>query len=240
MKESDTDRPLCIIPARGGSKRIPRKNIRPLHGCPLLGWTISLAKGCGVFGEVIVSTDDEEIASVAKRFGASVPFRRSAENSGDTVSTTAVIFEVLESCRNATGLRPAVACCLYPGAVLVSADSLRKGYELLAADERFDSCISVQRFRHPIERALKTSGGILLPLNEEAMAMRTQDLEPKFHDAGQFYWFKTRFLRDNQRLLGKRCAPVVLDANEAVDLDTLEDWRLLEILSAAMPVPAEP
>jgi len=224
-------RALCIIPARGGSKRIPRKNIRLLAGRPLLTWPLSQALKAGVFAEVVVSTDDEEIAAIARAAGASVPFLRSAETSHDHASTTAVIQEVLSR----QGAPFDLICCLYPTAALVRAEHLRAGYELLARDNALDSCLSVQTYRHPIERALRVRDGKVTPIDPSALAMRTQDLESAFHDAGQFYWCRPEAFLANGRLLGNACAPVLLSALEAVDLDTEDDWQLLERLVVGKP-----
>jgi len=225
-------RALCIIPARGGSKRIPRKNVRLLGGRPLLAWPLSQARDAGVFAEVIVSTDDEEIAAIARTEGATVPFLRSAEASDDRASTTAVIEEVLARCGAIQADPFDLVCCLYPTAALVRAAHLRRGYELLAGDPALDSCLSVQAYRHPVERALRIRDGRVTAVDPTALACRTQDLERSYHDAGQFYWCRPAALKANGRLLGRACAPVLLAAWEAVDLDTEEDWQLLERLVA--------
>lgn len=228
-------RALCIIPARGGSKRIPRKNIRPLFGQPLLARTIATAKASGAFSDIIVSTDDFEIAAVAREAGAAVPFLRSAETSHDHASTTAVVEEVLGECAK-LGFAPfPLACCVYATAVLIRPDQLRAGRDLLARHPEWDSALSVQAYRHPIERAYRIRDGIVSPIDARTVAIRTQDLVPAFHDAGQFYWFRPECLAQNGRLLGRACAPIELGAWEAVDLDSEADWALLERLVAAAP-----
>lgn len=222
-------RSLCILPARGGSKRIPRKNVRLLAGRPLLTWPLEQAQLSGVFSEIMVSTDDTEIARIAVEAGAKVPFIRSAETSHDHATTTAVIDEVL-AYYSERGECFDLICCLYPTAALVRAEHLRAGYELLAGDAQLDSCLSVQAYGHPIERALRVNAGRVVPVDPTALGRRTQDLAPAFHDAGQFYWCRPEALAANRRLLGKACAPVQLSAWEAVDLDTERDWAWLERL----------
>ena len=226
-------RSLCIIPARGGSKRIPRKNMRLLAGRPLLTWPLLQALKAGLFVEVMVSTDDPEIAAIARAEGASVPFLRSAETSHDHASTTAVIEEVLARYAMIGAAPFDLVCCLYPTAAMASEKHLRTGYELLAGDATLDSCMAVQAYRHPIERALRVRDGKVFVIDPAALARRTQDLEGAFHDAGQFIWVRPQALAANGRLIGQACAPVLLSALEAVDLDNEEDWQLLERLFAA-------
>ena len=222
-------RSLCILPARGGSKRIPRKNVRLLGGRPLLMWPLEQAQSAGIFSKIMVSTDDTEIARIAVEAGAEVPFIRSEETSHDHATTTAVVDEVLHY-YSQRGERFDLICCLYPTAALVMAEHLRAGYDLLAGDTRLDSCLSVQSYGHPIERALRVDAGRVVPVDSTALGRRTQDLMPAFHDAGQFYWCRPEALAANHSLLGNACAPVQLSAWEAVDLDTEEDWAWLERL----------
>ena len=223
---------LCIIPARGGSKRIPRKNVRPLLGRPLITWPISTAKASGLFDEIMVSTDDDEIAAIARSAGAAVPFMRSAGTSHDHASTTAVIQEVLANYQKIQSLPFTTICCVYPTAALLEPAHLSAGYSLLTGSNTFDSAMSVQRYRHPIERAYHLTDGKIQPVDIEKLNVRTQDLTPAFHDAGQFYWFRPKSFAENGRLLGKSCAPVFLETWQAVDLDTEDDWNLLERLAS--------
>ena len=221
---------LCIIPARGGSQRIPRKNVRPLCGRPLLAWTVATAHAAGVFDTIMVSTDDAEIAAIARAAGADVPFMRSAATAGDHASTTAVIEEVLATYAAANEAPFERICCVYPTAVLLRPEQLRDAMALLATQPEVDSVLSVQRYRHPIERALRIEGGTVAPIDPSQIAKRTQDLVPAFHDAGQFYAFRPDVIARCGRLLGAHCAPVELAAWEAVDLDVEADWALLERL----------
>lgn len=230
--DANAMRTLCLIPARGGSKRIPRKNIRPLQGRPLLAWTVALAREAAVFTEVVVSTDDAEIAEIARMAGASVPWLRSPEASHDHAGTGAVITEVLASYRAAGEPPFDLFCCLYPAAVLLRTEHLRAGFERLRDEPQFDSCLSVQAYRHPIERAYHWRGEHVTPVNPATLFTRTQDLEPAYHDAGQFYWSRPDAFARHGRLLGDRCSPVLLAPWEAVDLDSEADWQFLERLLA--------
>ncbi|WP_396223012.1 pseudaminic acid cytidylyltransferase [Gemmatimonas sp.] len=221
---------LCIIPARGGSKRIPRKNIRPLAGRPLIAHAIERARACGEFEVVMVSTDDAEIAAVARQAGAEVPFLRSASLADDHASTQAVIADVLEQYR-LRGRTFALACCLYPAAVLL-ADSRLSEARTCLDDESCDGVLTLMPFEHPIERAFRLQDGCAVMVDESTRLVRTQDFAPSYHDAGQFYWFRpARFLATG-KLVGARSAAVVLSRDEAVDLDTESDWRRLEWLAS--------
>jgi pseudaminic acid cytidylyltransferase len=222
----------CIIPARGGSKRIPRKNIRPLAGRPLITWTISTAFACGLFDEVMVSTDDEEIADIAREAGATIPFVRSHVTAGDMATTSDVIREVIASYEARGDALAEYMCCLYPASALLTAEKLRSAFNTLSADASLDCCFSVMSYGHPIERAFRVKDGIVEALFPETQNARTQDLEPKFHDAGQFYWFRTQSFKRCGCMVGPRSAPLVLSHGEAVDLDTEDDWRVLEKLIA--------
>jgi N-acylneuraminate cytidylyltransferase len=221
-------RSLAIIPARGGSKRIPGKNIREFAGRPIIGHAIASARAAGCFDEIMVSTDDPEIAAVARRCGASVPFMRSARAADDHATTAQVVTEVLtEYQRNGSEFE--AGCCLYPTAVLTTPHRLLEGQRLLAADPSLDSVVPVLRFGHPIQRALMIEGGRLAMVNPEHMSTRSQDLPASYHDAGQWYWFRVAAFLRSGRLFGAACAPVPLDEMEAQDIDNEADWRLAEL-----------
>lgn len=223
---------LCVVPARGGSKRIPRKNIRPLLGRPLIAWTIAMAKNSGLFDEVMVSTDDVEIATIARQSGAAVPFMRSTKAADDHAPTAAAIRDVLDG-YSALGVSMIDrVCCIYPTAVLLRAGHLAEAGRLLENDPTLDTAMSVQAYAHPIERAFRVRDGVLAPDDLAKQAVRTQDLEPAYHDAGQFYWFRTESFRRHGWMVGPRCAPVVMGASEAVDVDDESDWERLERLMA--------
>ena len=216
---------LAIVPARGGSKRIPRKNIRPFLGKPILARVVETLVASGCFAEVMVSTEDEEIAAVARSAGAAVPFARSCENASDTATTAAVLLEVLSQYAKA-GKAFATFCCVYPTAVFVTPEIIRKGSDLLATG--VDTVIPVLRFSFPIQRAFKVDAGLLEMFHPEHMSTRSQDLEPAYHDAGQFYWAKTSSFLEQKTLYARNAVPLVLDDMQAHDIDSEEDWRIAE------------
>jgi N-acylneuraminate cytidylyltransferase len=219
---------LAIIPARGGSKRIPRKNIRPFQGQPIISHVIRTARECGVFTEVMVSTEDEEIAGIARNYGASIPFMRSAATAGDKATTVDVLREVIAGYGEAGRTFDAL-CCIYPTAVLTRAATLQSGWELLQKNTDAECVLGVVPFDHHAQRALVVRNGHLQMLQPEHAHTRTQDLETTYHDAGQWYWLRTAALRDPDfRILGPTAVPVVLDALEAQDIDTEKDWALAE------------
>ncbi len=224
---------VCIIPARGGSQRVPRKNIRPLAGRPLLAWTVETALASQLFATVMVSTDDSEIAEIARAAGAEVPFLRSAASASHVASTVEVLDEVLRAYAQISQ-QFAIGCCLYPAAVLVTAAKLRQGALQLEQDAALDGVLSMLPYSHPIERAFRIRDGYAGMIDESVRLTRTQDLEPAYHDAGQFYWFRPDRMLTTGRLLGDRCAPVLLERWEAVDLDSEADWRMLERLAHAL------
>jgi N-acylneuraminate cytidylyltransferase len=219
---------VAIITARGGSKRIPRKNIREFCGMPIIAYSIQAAGEAGCFDEVMVSTDDTEIADVARRFGAVVPFMRSAATSTDHATTAEVIVEVLRAYEE-RGRAFALACCIYPTAPFVSAEALNRGRTLLEADSELATVLPVTRFSFPVQRGVWVRGGRLVPIQPEHMLTRSQDLEPAYHDAGQFYWVRVEdFLRE-RALVTPRTAAVLLPESQVQDIDTEEDWSLAEM-----------
>jgi pseudaminic acid cytidylyltransferase len=221
-------RALCIIPARGGSKRIPRKNIRPFLGEPIIAHPIRAALASGCFSEVMVSTDDAEIAAVARVAGAAVPFMRSVENASDQAGTIPVLLEVLERYASA-GQEFDLGCCLYPTAVFATSALLQRGRDLLLADAATDSVIPVVRYGYPIQRSLRMDDGRLAMRWPEHLQARSQDLEPAYHDAGQFYWFRISSLRRDGRLLTGATRGLELPDSEVQDVDNEVDWQLAEI-----------
>lgn len=219
---------LGIITARGGSKRIPRKNIRDFLGKPIIAYSIDSALKSEVFSEVMVSTDDDEIAQVALKYGAKVPFKRSAENSNDMSGTTSVIIEVLRKYES-LGMTFDYACCIYPTAPFVSAESLKLGYELMVK-ENSEAAIPVVKYSYPIQRALELDEkGRLSMLWEKHSKSRSQDLKPCYHDAGQFYWFKTSAIKEDMELLRMKASAIILPESRVQDIDTEEDWKLAEL-----------
>lgn len=220
---------LAIIPARGGSKRIPRKNIRSFLGKPIIGYVIETALQSGLFAEVMVSTDDDEIAAIAKEFGARVPFRRSEETANDTATTAAVLQEVLAS-YEALDRTFGIACCLYPTAPFVTYNLLKQAFELLKTGN-FDTVMPVQQFGFPIQRALRVenTNKRLDWVQPEHALTRSQDLEPAYHDAGQFYMFDVARFRQTARLLTDNTTGIVISEMMAQDIDNEDDWRLAEM-----------
>jgi N-acylneuraminate cytidylyltransferase len=217
---------LAIITARGGSKRIPRKNIRSFAGKPIIMYSIEAALAAGIFDEVMVSTEDEEIAEVAKCAGAKVPFLRSEKTSNDYATTAEVIQEVLEEYR-IRGKEFEFACCIYPTAPFITAKRLKDAMNILS-DQQADSVIPVLRFSFPPQRGMVVSDGRIVPKWPEYMNMRSQDLEPFYHDAGQFYCFSVSSFLTQQTLMMKATYPIVLSEMEVQDIDTEEDWLLAE------------
>jgi N-acylneuraminate cytidylyltransferase len=222
------DKVLAIIPARGGSKRIPRKNIKNFLGKPIITYSIERAINSKLFDEVMVSTDDEEIAEVAKKYGAEVPFMRSKKNSDDYAGTADVIEEVLKD-YSKEGEEFKIFCCIYPTAPLISEENLKKGLELLKSG-KFNSVFPVVGFSYPIQRALRLDQNykteMIWPENQKE---RSQDLEEACHDAGQFYWgISEKFLKD-KKLFSKNSGAIMLKETEVQDIDSSEDWKMAGI-----------
>lgn len=218
---------VAIITARGGSKRIPRKNIKDFLGKPIIAYSVCAALEAGCFDEVMVSTDDEEIAEVARKSGALVPFFRSAEMSNDFATTADVILEVLADYRK-LGRDFELACCLYPTAPFISADKLRSGYHTLIEHDA-DSAFPVVRFGYPIQRAIKIENDFLQMIWPENMTARSQDLMPAYHDAGQFYWLNVERFAQSRQIFSARTVPIIVPESEVQDIDTEEDWKIAEM-----------
>ncbi len=219
---------IAIITARGGSKRIPGKNIRPFLGKPILGYVIEAALESQLFDDVMVSTDDDAIAEVAQRFGASVPFRRGAATSHDTATTAEVLREVLDQYK-AQGQLFNWACCLYPTAPLVTVSLLQQAFDKLQAGG-FDCVMPVQRFGFPIQRALQLADDDRLGWFQPEHALtRSQDLEPAWHDVGQFYFFDVQTFQQTHKLLTNNTAGIPISELQAQDIDTETDWQLAEL-----------
>lgn len=217
---------ICIIPARGGSKRIPRKNIKDFLGKPIIAYSIEAALKSELFDEVMVSTDDEEIAAIAKQYGAQVPFLRSAETANDFATTADVLLEVLEMYRE-QGHDFDNLCCLYATAPFVKAERLRECYDLMQND--IDSAFTVVEYSYPIQRSLVTDGVNIRMAYPEYKNARSQDLQKHYHDAGQFYFSTVKNLEENHSLWGEHTAPLILSELEVQDLDTMTDWQLAEM-----------
>jgi len=216
---------LAIIPARGGSKRIPKKNIKEFLGKPIISYSIERAFSLGLFDEIMVSTDDIEIANIAKQYGASVPFFRSPENSDDYAGTTAVLHEVLSEYAK-LGLSFNHVCCIYPTAPLISSSHLTEGLELLKNNE-FDVVYPIVKFGHPIQRALTVQNGSHVSyMWPDTQKIRTQDFTPAYHDVGQWYWLKSQPIIDNAISVH---GAIIIAEDEVQDIDDLIDWKLAEL-----------
>lgn len=226
---------LAVIPARAGSKRIPGKNIRAFGGKPMIAWPIAAARESGLFDAVIVSTDSGEIAAVARHWGASTPFLRPAELADDLAGTRAVIAHAIRAYAECAGVMPDLVCCLYATAALVRAEDLRAGHDRLL-ETGADFAYSVSRFPAPIQRALRLrADGRVEMIAPEHRGKRSQDLEPAYHDAGQFYWGRAEaFLDMDRKITSPASAAVVLPSYRAPDIDTEEDWTRAEWLFEAM------
>lgn len=224
---------LAIIPARGGSKRIPRKNIKPFCGKPMIAWSIEAALQSACFDQVIVSTDDAEIAEVARQWGATVPFMRPAELSDDHTGTIPVIRHAIEWF-NRQGQSVELACCLYATAPFVSAEDLRRGLDILQSKD-CDYAFSVTSYAFPIQRAIRLNAeGRVEMFSPEHFNTRSQDLEEAFHDAGQFYWGSTEAWLQGKLIFSPDSLPVLLPRHRVQDIDTPEDWTRAEWLFRAM------
>lgn len=214
---------LAIIPARGGSKRIPRKNIKPFMGKPILAYSIEAALRSGLFDEVMVSTDDEEIATIAKQYGAKVPFFRSEDTSNDHAGLAEVIDEVLDTYKE-QGIYFDNWCCILSTAPFITGDLLKATHDKFV-EKGFDTLRPVVRFSYPIQRAFKMSESSQVEfMQPEYLGARSQDLIPAYHDAGLFYWGTT-----SVGFKGSYWGGLEIDEKVCQDIDTEEDWEMAEI-----------
>lgn len=220
-------RRIAIIPARGGSKRIPRKNIKDFCGKPILAYSIEAALSGGVFDVVMVSTDDEEIAEIAKAYGAQVPFLRSAEASGDFATTADVLLEVLAEYEK-MGQTFDMGCCIFPTAPFVTSKKLTDASEKFS-DSTADALFPVVAFDYPTQRAMVIREGNLVFENPKYMNSRSQDLEPHYHDAGQFFFFRVDSFKKNRTALVGEILPLEVSGLEVQDIDNETDWQIAEM-----------
>ena len=216
---------IAIIPARGGSKRILRKNIKDFLGKPIIAYSIEAAIESKLFDEVMVSTDDEEIAEVAMQYEAKVPFFRSKENSNDYATINDVLSEVLLKYKEIGKLYD-YCCCILPTAPLIQSNRIEDAYNKLISNN-FDSVTPITKFEYPIQRAFKTENGKLKWLYPEHAKTRSQDLEEAFHDAGQFYWKQTSLIINKKEFVKKGF--IELKTIEVQDIDNESDWKMAEI-----------
>lgn len=220
---------IALIPARGGSRRIPGKNIKPFFGKPIITYSIKAAQQAGVFDRLIVSTDSPEIAAVANEYGAETPFMRPAEIADDFATTAAVVKHGIEWLQE-NGVTPEHVCCLYATAPFVSSAELRKGYDLLVS-RQVSSVFPVTSYASPIFRGLKIAqDGHLEMIWPEHELTRSNDLPEAYHDAGQFYWLAAQVFMETNQIYGKDALPLILPRYLVQDIDTPEDWQLAELM----------
>ena len=220
---------LCIIPARGGSKRIPRKNIKEFCGQAMIGYSIKAAITSQCFDKVIVSTDDQEIAEVAKSFGAEVPFIRPDELANDHAATIPVVKHTIEWF-DEQGQSPTDVCCLYATAPFIQSQTISKAFQQLQESEA-DYCFSVTSFAFPIQRSIRiTQDNKVDMFYPENFNVRSQDLEEAYHDAGQFYWGKAQAFKDELPIFSETASPYILPRYLVQDIDTMEDWIRAEAM----------
>lgn len=224
---------MAIIPARGGSKRIPRKNIKLFHGKPMIAYSIDAAMQSGCFDKIIVSTDDHEIAAVAQKYGAEVPFIRPEVISDDYATTMDVMHHAITWCEE-QGWEIDVVCCLYATAPFVTSAYLIEGLQRLEKDNA-EFVFSAATFSFPIQRAIKLSDiGAVSMFEPSKEQIRSQDLEEAYHDAGQFYWGRKAAFLERKSIFAAHSRVVMLPRNRVQDIDTPEDWEFAEALFSAL------
>ena len=235
--------PLCVavIPARGGSKRVPGKNIRNFLGKPAISYPIAAARNSRLFNRIVVSTDCPKIAAVATSLGADVPFLRPAELAGDYCGTFPVFRHALDALESETSSEIAFACCIYPTAVLLTEHHLMEAFHRLARSREHAYCFSVCQYNHPIQRALRVDPlGQVAPVSPEHSDNRTQDLEPHYFDVGQFYWARRAAVRAGIPIFSSASLPYTLRWSEFVDIDDPEDWARAEAIAGALRAACAP
>ena len=219
---------IAIIPARGGSKRIPRKNIREFLGKPIIAYSIQLALRSELFDEVMVSTDDEEIAEISRSYGASIPFMRSEVNSNDFAGTVDVIRETLLNYES-LNVQFNHACCIYPTSPLTAIEDIINSYNLMI-DGNYDTVFPIVQFSYPIQRAFSIDSlgnvGMIWPEN---LTKRSQDLSPTYHDAGQFYWLKSEIFLAKKLLFSENSGAYIMDEIKVQDIDSQMDWVMAQV-----------
>jgi N-acylneuraminate cytidylyltransferase len=220
---------IAIIPARGGSKRIPKKNIKLFNNYPIIKYSIDAAINSGCFKDIIVSTDDQEIAEIAIKYGASVPFYRSNKNSDDYSTTVDVLLEVLEVLENNNKSYDSI-CCIYPTAPFVTSKKIKEAMDLLYnIQPRLDAVIPITEFSYPILRSLIIHNENAIMKWPENYNMRSQDFEKFYHDAGQYYCLFVESLKSQKTLYPQNTKPIILSNLEVQDIDNKDDWHLAEL-----------
>lgn len=223
---------IAIIPARGGSKRIPQKNIKLFYGKPMIAYSIEVAIASGIFEDVYVSTDDENIAKIAIEYGAKVPFIRPSELADDHTATVPVIKHAIEKLEYEHEIFIDYVCCIYATAPFIDANKLKSAYELLISGD-YDYSFPVTEFDYAIQRALAMNlGSRVSMLDVKQYSVRSQDLEPRYHDVGQFYMGTKQAWIDERPILASNSVAIQIPRKHAQDIDTLEDWEFAEHLYA--------
>jgi pseudaminic acid cytidylyltransferase len=223
---------VAVIPARGGSKRIPRKNIRHFAGKPIIAYSILAAQTASLFDRIIVSTDDDEIAAVARNWGAEVPFKRPEDLSGDFTGTNAVIKHAIRWFQG-TGQDVEYVCCIYATAPFIDPQHLRDGFARLQSSEK-SFVFTITPYGFPIQRAVRLSpSGSIEAFDERQFSTRSQDLDTYYHDAGQFYWGRTRAFLDDVMMFSPAAFPLILPRFLVQDIDTEDDWERAELMYQA-------
>lgn len=225
---------ICVIPARGGSKRIPRKNIKDFHGKPIISYSIKAALDSCLFEHVFVSTDDSEIAKIAVKYGAEVPFIRPEELSNDFSSTFSVVKHAVEKIEEESKIEN--VCCLYATAAFTSAEILKNAYKNFhSSDANF--CLALIAYSFPIQRAIKlTKGKRIKMFDTESSEKRSQDLEDAYHDAGQFLWGRSNAFKKDLSIYSENTLPFIMPNNLVRDIDTLEDWLTAEQMYKSLEI----
>lgn len=219
---------LAIIPARGGSKRIPGKNIKEFLGKPIIAYSIEAALSSGLFDEVMVSTDDEEITAIALKYGAKVPCMRSDRTANDFATTFDVIEEVINKYKENNKIFE-YACCIYACAPFITGEKLKSSF-LLLKENHFDCVFPIMPFSFPIQRALKMELNTKVDFfSPEYSLVRSQDLEKAYHDAGQFYWMQTKKCIEKKKIVTDNTGSIVITEMEGQDIDNEVDWKLAEL-----------
>ena len=220
---------MAIIPARGGSKRIPKKNIKLFRGHPIIAWSIMTARETNLFDRIVVSTDDDEIAEIAKKYKAIVPFNRPTHLSDDFTTTSPVVAHAIEWHLN-NGFKLDSVCCMYATAPFMRATDICKGFDTMNKKDS-DFCLSVTSYSFPVQRAFEIGfNGRIKMLQPSNYNMRSQDLPETYHDAGQFYWGKIEAWLSGNPIFGKNATTVILPRYRVQDIDTLEDWHHAELM----------
>lgn len=217
---------IAIITARGGSKRIPKKNIKEFMGKPMIHYAIGAALECQIFDEVMVSTDCPEIVTIAKEAGAKVPFLRSEKTSDDFATTYDVVEEVVDEYQK-KDITFDTVCCIYPCVPFLKADTLKNAYGEMMEHQN-DAIIPVCKYPTPIEWAMKIENNILVPNDRAAQQIRSQDISPKYYDVGMFYFIKAEVLRSEKNLVAQNTGAWVIEESQCQDIDTPEDWIMAE------------